>query len=305
MTTTTTTTTSTDRPLYLAWREAEKASALALAARDRARAALHAALERLAQHEHDGRSPYDDDVVACRDACDVAADAATDAESAAAEADAAATRAWEAWCNSDETRDYTVSDGNSEWTIASRPSTVCETVKATDVSDYDPTLSTWWLHLDVRCDEAAEYYDVTVTVEPKEPPCVNGRDHDWRSPHRIVGGLKENPGVRGHGGGVVSTEVCGACGCERLTDTWAQDPLTGEQGLTSVTYTPNQHAEAYRDLGREDVRTGVIDIDGEVNLSGHAALYVEGALEAIRERSDVADAVVDNHGVVIVAWEQD
>lgn len=263
-----------DRPLYLAWREAEKASALALAARDRARAALHAALERLAQHEHDGRSPYDDDVVACRDACDVAADAATDAESAAAEADAAATRAWEAWCNSDETRDYTVSDGNSEWTIASRPSTVCETVKATDVSDYDPTLSTWWLHLDVRCVEADEGYDVTVTVEPK-------------------------------GGGVVSTEVCGACGCERLTDTWAQDPMTGEQGLTSVAFTPGQHAEAYRDLGREDVRTGVIDLDGEVCLAGHAALYVEGALEAIRERSDVADAVIDNHGVVAITWEQD
>lgn len=149
MTTTTTTTTSTDRPLYLAWREAEKASALALAARDRARAALHAALERLAQHEHDGRSPYDDDVVACRDACDVAADAATDAESAAAEADAAATRAWEAWCNSDETRDYTVSDGNSEWTIASRPSTVRADVER---EEYPHPM----LELVVRCVEAAE-----------------------------------------------------------------------------------------------------------------------------------------------------
>lgn len=75
-----------------------------------------------------------------------------------------------------------------------------------------------------------------VQIDPTEPPCEDGNEHNWTSPHEIVGGLKENPGVWGHGGGVVITEVCSHCGLRRITDTWAQDPTDGEQGLTSVEY---------------------------------------------------------------------
>lgn len=76
----------------------------------------------------------------------------------------------------------------------------------------------------------------TVAIDPPEPACVDGDDHDWQSPHEIVGGCAENPGVHGNGGGVVIVECCMRCGCQRTTDTWAQDRSTGEQGLDSVSY---------------------------------------------------------------------
>lgn len=80
-----------------------------------------------------------------------------------------------------------------------------------------------------------------ITLEPDEPKCTeNG--HDWQSPHEIVGGIKENPGVWGHGGGVKVHEVCLHCGCERVRDTWAQDSNTGRQGLESVAYHPGKYA---------------------------------------------------------------
>jgi len=82
----------------------------------------------------------------------------------------------------------------------------------------------------------------TVAIDPDEPDCVDVA-HRWRSPHRLVGGIAENPGVWGHGGGVMITECCMRCGCARLTDTWAQDPETGEQGLTSVRYEPGRWAD--------------------------------------------------------------
>jgi len=75
----------------------------------------------------------------------------------------------------------------------------------------------------------------SVTLEPEEPEC-SADDHDWQSPHSVVGGIEKNPGVWGKGGGVVITEVCRHCGAYRVTDTWAQDMSTGEQGLTSVEY---------------------------------------------------------------------
>lgn len=99
---------------------------------------------------------------------------------------------------------------------------------------------TYWVSITVTegdegaSDEADEDYHL-IAIDPDEPEC-DEHEHDWTSPHDIVGGLKENPGVWGHGGGVVITEVCSHCGCQRSTDTWAQDRATGEQGLTSVSY---------------------------------------------------------------------
>lgn len=83
----------------------------------------------------------------------------------------------------------------------------------------------------------------SIAIDPPEPPCTDGQDHDFQSPHEIVGGLESNPGVHGHGGGVTITEVCMHCGCERFTDTWAQNPETGEQGLESVRFTADKYAE--------------------------------------------------------------
>jgi len=64
----------------------------------------------------------------------------------------------------------------------------------------------------------------SFAIHPCEPKCTDGRrGHDW---HR-EGGIAENPGVWGHGGGTVTTETCRHCGITRQTDTWASTPDGG------------------------------------------------------------------------------
>ena len=83
----------------------------------------------------------------------------------------------------------------------------------------------------------------TVSIYPEEPDCIEGRiRHRWESP-QWLGGCDENPGVWGHGGGVIITEVCRHCGCKKMTDTWAQNPTTGEQGLESISYEPDAFSD--------------------------------------------------------------
>lgn len=82
----------------------------------------------------------------------------------------------------------------------------------------------------------------TIAIEAEEPDCADGQEHKWESPYAILGGLKENPGVWGHGGGVIINEVCMRCGCGKTTDTWAQHPSNGEQGLTSVEYEEGKYS---------------------------------------------------------------
>ena len=94
---------------------------------------------------------------------------------------------------------------------------------------------TFWVRVYVTVEGADEEEVHTVAVDPEEPAC-SGPEHDWQSPIEIVGGCRENPGVFGHGGGVLIHEVCACCGEHRHTDTWAQDSETGEQGLTSIRY---------------------------------------------------------------------
>jgi hypothetical protein len=73
----------------------------------------------------------------------------------------------------------------------------------------------------------------------------------------LLGGLKESPGVVGHGGGVRITEVCRHCGVRRITDTWATNPCDGTQGYECVEY----HAAGEGELTwvanqQEEVRDG-------------------------------------------------
>jgi hypothetical protein len=74
-----------------------------------------------------------------------------------------------------------------------------------------------------------------VVREADEPEC-DGLEHDWRSPYSLLGGIRENPGCWGHGGGVVIREVCRHCGMYRETDTWAQDECG--QPYRKVSYEP-------------------------------------------------------------------
>jgi hypothetical protein len=83
---------------------------------------------------------------------------------------------------------------------------------------------------------------IWVILPPAEPKCWAAA-HAWCQPYELVGGMKENPGVFGHGGGVRITEVCKHCGTRRLTDTWATNPGNGTQGHETVEYFPAGEAE--------------------------------------------------------------
>lgn len=104
-----------------------------------------------------------------------------------------------------------------------------------DASAYDAE-TTMLVRLYVACPATGEQSSTSVEIVPAEPACSIADEHDWQTPYEIVGGLEENPGVFGHGGGVITHAVCMHCGCGRATDTWATDPETGRQGLTSVSY---------------------------------------------------------------------
>lgn len=113
--------------------------------------------------------------------------------------------------------------------------------------DWDLSGGTIWVHAwyaPVPAEgEEPDWERAKVQIDPAEPECRDSEGHDWQSPLRIVGGLPENPGVWGHGGGVTITEVCMRCGCGKHTDTWAQDPETGEQGLNSLRYEEGEYRD--------------------------------------------------------------
>lgn len=117
-----------------------------------------------------------------------------------------------------------------------------------DRANYSDAEGTIWIDVRVSCEATGEEETATVELHEDEPSCTESA-HDWQSPHEILGGCESNPGVWGHGGGVIIREVCMCCGCERVTDTWAQRPDTGEQGLTSVSYEPGKYAD---EINEED-----------------------------------------------------
>jgi hypothetical protein len=90
--------------------------------------------------------------------------------------------------------------------------------------DYGKLESTCWV--DARITARGVDYELrSIAVDPGEPECDSEHEHDWHE-----------TGVQGHGGGVMVYETCRHCGVERVTDTWAQRPDTGEQGLLSISY---------------------------------------------------------------------
>lgn len=142
--------------------------------------------------------------------------------------------------NSSKVMNWIISDGNGSETIACSESNlekkINNWVKSGDnVSD---STSTYWINVYVTNTKNKWLGPgrIKVQIDPNPPSCELGMKHDWQAPYEIVGGIKENPGVWGHGGGVIIKEVCLNCMCKKTTDTWAQDPETGEQGLTSIKY---------------------------------------------------------------------
>lgn len=56
------------------------------------------------------------------------------------------------------------------------------------------------------------------------------------------------------------------CGCGKLTDTWAQDPCDGEQGLTSVSYEARKYAEDIQRMKAEEVQEFVDSHDDDDDI---------------------------------------
>jgi hypothetical protein len=95
-----------------------------------------------------------------------------------------------------------------------------------DGTDWGATTKTTWVNVYItdpaEPDEHPEMHK--VAIDPAEPGC-HEPEHEYRQ-----------TGVSGHGGGVRIHEVCPHCGTRRITDTWAQDPQDGFQGLDAVEY---------------------------------------------------------------------
>jgi hypothetical protein len=163
---------------------------------------------------------------------------------------------------SDCPRDWALTEKGYEYdtiTAESAEEALEEARSNVDRSNYNDAEGTLYIDIRVDCEESGESETGTVTLEAEEPECSHDDGHDWQSPYSLLGGLKENPGVWGHGGGVIIREVCLRCGCEKVTDTWAQRRDTGEQGLTEVSYETEKH---------EVTRFKICDLVSEVRGAG-------------------------------------
>lgn len=155
--------------------------------------------------------------------------------------------------------------------------------------DFDASEGTIWINVTVTpiAEKTGEELDedqqrIKVAVDPDEPECT-AEAHVWRTPYSILGGLKENPGCWGHGGGVIQKSVCACCGKYRIEDSWAQDMETGEQGLNSVKYEEaDEQSEAWAILGKtvtvpeENLEAEVIAIHDDDDVTVRFADGEEG-----------------------------
>ena len=157
---------------------------------------------------------------------------------------------------------------NVRYQFRDRESGNCEYYSTDDVDSTeffrwaDPGEKTYWCGYQVTDTWTGVVKEGSVAVEPIVPNCRDDDEHNWFE-----------VSMRGHGGGVIHTDVCIRCGVYRTTDLWAQDPQTGEQGLTSVSYEEADHesqeladrwylfgaveagkslSDAYDDLDRDD-----------------------------------------------------
>jgi hypothetical protein len=142
---------------------------------------------------------------------------------------------------------YQCDDGNAEIEIEA-DSAQDAAQEYVDDGDWGDDAKTFWVDVHVSPLDAAGEPDedrhecITVTVNPDEPDCTHEAGHAWAQPYALLGGLKENPGVVGSGGGVRGRDVCLLCGLAKNWDSWAQRPDTGEQGLDSVEYVQGAYA---------------------------------------------------------------
>lgn len=121
--------------------------------------------------------------------------------------------------------EYRASDGNGDWNVEADSLEEALEIALEDTESVDlHNDSTLWFTINVYDSEGESLSD-TVVVEPIEPDCETGLEHDWIS----------GPAY-GSGGGVKWNETCSHCECIKSIDTWANRPDTGEEGFYKVEY---------------------------------------------------------------------
>lgn len=127
---------------------------------------------------------------------------------------------------------------------------------------------------------------VQVRLDPPEPECESEDGHDWQTPHEVVGGVEENPGVWGKGGGIIATEVCSHCGRYRVTDTW--DQSQGPEPAETVRYAEaDDDSEAWvRRINAKSRLRALIDEHGQEvvaatlrSIEDDENAYIDGELD--------------------------
>lgn len=153
-------------------------------------------------------------------------------------ADEVRAAALEAFRDSNEPRLFELRDlgGSETITAVSLEDALEQAREWVERGDWDTSNGTVYVDVHVFGKDDETQDKVTVAIHQPEPKCSDKDGHDWQSPVEIVGGIKETPGVWGHGAGILMKECCMNCGCLRRTDTWAQRRDTGEQGFTETTY---------------------------------------------------------------------
>lgn len=120
-----------------------------------------------------------------------------------------------------------------------------ETIEAESMADALETAAEYWQEgswdskclISVRVAELDEdgketgevdWVEVECGEDPEAPECT-ADEHDWCSPHEVVGGLDSNPGVWSTGGTtIVTREVCPHCGCYRRTTSYGSQRNPGQ-----------------------------------------------------------------------------
>src|SRR5690606_13270589 len=138
----------------------------------------------------------------------------------------------------------------------------------------------------------------TIEIEPEEPECEHADGHDWHEWR-----------VRGPGGRGIIPEVRAPGGRYMITDTWAQHPDTGEQGLESVEYRePDEVSREWaeeRRLDAADDRLTAAGYDTRLDRERRVVVVSLGELDD-DEAEDAVDTVENRLGDdYIVTWSRD
>lgn len=165
-----------------------------------------------------------------------------------------------------EDKTYWVTDGEGDiLKIHGTPQEVAQ--EYVDGGSWGESDKTQWVDIHVYDAEPGigdfDYHEncvdtITVAIEPDEPACEHPAGHIYATPHSLVGGCKENPGVQGSGGGAKGTCICMLCGLVQHWDNWAQRPDTGEQGLDSTEYDKETAGSAI--VIDSDEKTAIVEI---------------------------------------------